>query len=52
MSAIFPENLWKGKYQCTEHKKIGKERENCYRKMKKSAAERHKQTDGSLIEIF
>ena len=31
---------------------MGKERENSYRKLKRSPEERHTQTHGNLFEIF
>ena len=36
--------------QVTQNK--GKERENSYKKLKRSPQERHMQTHGNLIEIF
>ena len=36
--------MWKGNYQSMDITKNGKERENAYRKMKRSKEERHTQT--------
>ena len=41
--------MWKRKHRSMDNTKMGKERENSYRKMKRSPEERHTQIHGKRI---